>query len=366
MPRTVITNVCVFDGTDRSSPKRVVLQDGVISAIAQSTTSPAAEDGDVTIDGAGCTLLPGLIDAHIHAHTVAALQRYLDFGLTTVLDMGAEGDVNPLRAASNLTANGLPTYRSAGTITAAPGSRHGRMIPESELVSSPDQAPAAVSSRFAAGSDYLKVIADLPGFDQPTLDALAAEARRAGKMCVAHAASYASYERALHAGVDVIAHVPLDRPLDDVVVEALKTSGTVVVPTLEMMTHLANGMAKDNPKINPGMGPQNLSKLHAAGIPICAGTDSNYLPPPMMRPFGETFAEELRLLVHAGMSPAEALVAATSRPAKVFGFEDRGAVAEGLRADLLLVEGDPVADISAVKNVRAVWVAGRQVRPHPL
>jgi imidazolonepropionase-like amidohydrolase len=104
---------------------------------------------------------------------------------------------------------------------------------------------------------------------------------------------------------------------------------------------------------------RGVGVLHAAGIPILAGTDANATPGVPYQPaFGASLHEELALLVDAGLSTAAALRAATSLPAKHFGLSDRGAVEPGLRADLVLVDGDPLADITATRAIRRVWLAG--------
>lgn len=105
---------------------------------------------------------------------------------------------------------------------------------------------------------------------------------------------------------------------------------------------------------------------HAAGVPILAGTDANTTPGVPYQPaFDASPHDELALLVDAGLSTAAALRAATSLPAKHFGLSDRGAVRPGLRADLVLLDGDPVADISATRAIRRVWLAGTEVRRAP-
>lgn len=96
---------------------------------------------------------------------------------------------------------------------------------------------------------------------------------------------------------------------------------------------------------------------------IVAGTDANADPAtPARVPHGESLHGELALLVRAGLSPADALRAATSVPAAFLRMSDRGAVMSGMRADLLWVDGDPTVDIAATRNIRGVWIAGRRVR----
>jgi imidazolonepropionase-like amidohydrolase len=116
----------------------------------------------------------------------------------------------------------------------------------------------------------------------------------------------------------------------------------------------------------------SVSALHQAGIPVLAGTDTNYPDPQLdgtllsaYTGHGITLHHELALLVRAGLSAAEALAAATSVPARLFGLTDRGRIAPGLRADLLLVDGDPCAEITDTRNIVAVWRSGTRLLREP-
>ncbi len=108
---------------------------------------------------------------------------------------------------------------------------------------------------------------------------------------------------------------------------------------------------------------RTVSALHRAGITILAGTDAYQgSAAPASIQHGEAFHDELELLVEAGLTPIEALRAATFIPAAYFGFTDRGVITAGRRADLLLIEGDPTQNIATTRAIRNVWVAGVQVR----
>jgi hypothetical protein len=118
---------------------------------------------------------------------------------------------------------------------------------------------------------------------------------------------------------------------------------------------------------------RSVTALHQAGIQVLAGTDANYPGPEgagnaILNAYaghGIALHHELELLVRAGLSPAAALAAATSVPAQVFGLADRGRIARGLRADLLLVDGDPYADITATRNIAAIWRNGARLHRQP-
>jgi imidazolonepropionase-like amidohydrolase len=135
-----------------------------------------------------------------------------------------------------------------------------------------------------------------------------------------------------------------------------------VVPTLAMMEAIVNNLAP--PDADYAYSRASVAALHQAGVPILAGTDANDSPgTPSRVPHGDSLHHELELLVDAGLSPRDALRAATSRPARSFGLPDRGAIEPGLRADLVLIEGDPLRDIRATRSIRRIWCGGYEVQP---
>jgi imidazolonepropionase-like amidohydrolase len=362
---TVIRGVRVFDGTGLSDSTCVRIDGGQISAIGRDLDVGGAR----VVDGAGGTLLPGFIDAHVHLHGADNLEQLARAGVTTALDMACwpPGLVGELR-----NRRGVTDIRSAGIPATAPGSTHSKMPgrPDAALVTGPAEAEGFARDRLAEGSAYIKVIADVPGPDQATLDAIVAATHRHGKLVVAHAAALVPYQMALAAKADVITHVPLDAVLDDVTIAGLVQSRGVAVPTLTMMEAVARrffgrgaDVAQDDAPTPAGPGYHNAQRsvglLHRAGVPILAGTDANAaVGVPANIGHGASLHRELELLVQAGLSPAEAIAAATLLPARHFRVSDRGAVRAGLRADLVLVDGDPIAAITDSRRVRRVWCAG--------
>jgi len=118
------------------------------------------------------------------------------------------------------------------------------------------------------------------------------------------------------------------------------------------------------PPVEFGHARGSVRAAHAAGVTILAGTDANNERGAPYRPVhGVALHDELALLVDAGLSPAEALRSATASPAEIFGLRDRGVIGAGRRADLVLVDGDPTADIGAVRRIREVWIGGVSVGP---
>ena len=375
--RTAITNVRVFDGQGLTEPTTVVIEKGLISLDA---------DGADIVDGHGGVLLPGLIDAHIHLNTEHELQAMAQYGVTTGLDMATW----PPSKLENLRKfAGVTDFRSPGVPATSPGSLHSIMlpIPKEELVSNPEDGVRFVQDRLAEGTDYVKMIVDIPGPDQATLNSIVAEAHKHGKLVVAHASAFDTFGMAQDAGADIITHAPRDKILDDEACSRMATENRIAVPTLAMMEAVTKPMSwsfflrmltrpmmllaivRAKQKAPQGTGRQtyenardSVTALHRAGVPILAGTDAHEEPTsPFSVRHGESLHHELELLVEAGLSSVDALRAATSLPARYFELTERGVVQEGKRADLVLLSADPVSDIRATRSIQKVWCAGVEV-----
>ena len=320
-----------------------------------------ADGGDALDLETGGYLIPGLIDCHVHIEGLDTLETLAHSGVTTALDMG-----NPMSLLAPLRGHpGAADLRAAGIVSTSPTSAHAqRMHGEPEvLVASAADADAWVAARVDEGADYIKVVIDLPGFDQATVDALVAAAHARGRKVVAHAARLDAVTMAQAAGVDILTHAPLDRPIDAAQAAALVAAGAIISPTLVMMEGMVVGLTRMGvPGLTYEPARTSVATLLAAGMPILAGTDANVAPfAPSTPAFGESLHHELELLVDAGLSPAQALDAATTVPAACFDLADRGRILPGLRADLVLLDADPLADISATRAIRGVWVAGQRI-----
>ena len=346
--RIALTDVRVFDGTSLR-PGTVVIEDGRIG------TDPAGAD---VVDCGGAVLVPGFIDAHVHLHGPESLTTLADHGVTTALDMACW----PAERLAELRRTGGPTdFRSAGLPAIGPAGPHSRIpgMPDGAVLRSPERAADFVAARLAEGVDYLKVVLEAPGAGGPdpvAVEALVTAAHDRGMTVVAHAATPGAYALAIDVGADVITHVPLGMPLAADHVARMAGRGQVAVPTLTMMEGAAAGRGVPEAF---AAAVHNVRSLARAGVLVLAGTDANTQPgTPAQVPHGESLHHELELLVAAGLSPAEALRAATEAPARAFGLDDRGAIRPGLRADLVLLDGDPLQDITATRRISRVWCAG--------
>lgn len=354
MGKIALNNVRVFDGERLLEPATVVIDGDRIG------DDPA---GAQTRDADDAVLLPGFIDCHIHLTDEATLTTLARQGVTTALDMGTE---SAELVASLRGRPGVTDVRSSGASATSPASAHAkRMGRAAGLVADPHEAKAYVARRVADGVDYIKIIVDPPGFDEPTVRALVEAAHAHGLRTIAHAATRDAVLLAQAAGVDVLTHAPIDRPLEDDAVRRTATSGAVVVPTLTMMEAIVqrlNGIAP----VSYEVARSAVGAWHRAGVTILAGTDANQAASaPASPPYGTSLHRELELLVEAGLTTLDAVRSTTVLAAGYFGLTDRGVIAPGKRADLVLIDGDPLQDITAIGNVAAVWCGGVPVDGAP-
>ncbi|MFG3016193.1 amidohydrolase family protein [Streptomyces cinerochromogenes] len=382
--RTRIRGARVFDGEHIRGITDVVVEDEIIAAIG----TEAGGRADVEIDGRGGTLLPGLIDAHTHVFD-GSLAEALRYGVTTEIDMFCLP--RPMARHRRLAADrdDVADLRSAGTIATAPGGHPTQLIAaltgtvldpsdvtEIDTITDPAQAPAFVKARIAEGSDFLKIVIDdgtvhgtnLPAVTLGAAAALTAAAHDSGLRVVAHAITASEVAIALDAGVDGLAHVWADVAPEDPesrrLARRVREQGVFVVTTLAYFEAIDNQQPDTATGcVHPGHYANAvgaLRELYRAGVPLLSGTDAT----PFAPAHGAGLHRELALLTGAGgLRAEEALVAATSAVAGRFGLCDRGRIAPGLRADLILVNGDPTRDVSALDNVTAVWRRGvRQTR----
>ncbi|MEW9555271.1 amidohydrolase family protein [Nonomuraea sp. NPDC050783] len=351
----------VFDGMRLGEPRTVVIDGALIG------DDP---EGAEEIDAAGAALLPGLIDAHVHLHGPEDLATLAAWGVTTGLDMACwpAERVTALRRAA-----GVADFRTAGLPAIGPGGHHARMpaMPPEAVILTAADARRHVEARVAEGADYIKGVAEAPGEGGPPADALRAlveAARGHGLKTVVHAATPGAYTVAVESGAEFVTHTPITGGIGAHALAAMRSAGQRSIPTITMTEALLTALLTSTPP--PGRAGRleevlaDVGRLHRAGVEILAGTDANAEPSaPLPVPHGESLHHEFELMARAGMTPVEILRSATVLPAHAFGLPDRGAVRPGMRADLLLVDGDPTRDITATRAIRAVWCAGHPVTP---
>ena len=387
----LIEGARVFDGERDLGIADVLVQDGRIAAVGADVAAPA---GAARIDGRGHTLLPGLVDAHVHAWGDA--QRDMArFGITAGLDMHGDAVRLPAlrHARESVGDSGQADLWAAGFAITAPGghgTQYGFAVP---TVDASTDIDAFIDARIDEEADFIKLIVEdlgaygmaqrLPTLSARQVSAVVAATHARERLAVAHVATLADARMVVDSGVDGLVHVFTDAVADDALVEALRARDAFVVPTLSVVASVAGSgegkaLAQDRrlqPLLTPeqtgtlerDFGPahparlehaiESVRRMHAAGIAILAGSDA----PNPGTAHGASLHHELELLVRAGLAPAQALAAATSLPARRYGLAERGRIAPGMRADLVLVAGNPLDDIRATRAIEAVWKNGHRV-----
>lgn len=377
-----IRSVRVIDGTGQVFDNATVLvREGRIAGVGPSRHTPLPR-GTRTIDGRGMTMLPGLIDCHVHlclggepdviriveedspSLTLLKAAQYakhtLEAGITTVRDVGSrDHSIFALKRAIDRGIVPGPRIVGAGLAICMIGG-HARFI--GREVAGADQVRAIARKQLMAGADVIKVIASggvltegtSPEEAQMTSDELAAAvevARQAGKKVAAHAHGSAGMKNAIQAGVHSIEHATL---LSDETTELMKRHGVYMVPTLSALATTAAcrrgcgipDSALDKAKAMTKRHQQSFKSALRNRLLIAMGTDAG-------TPFnfhGEN-AQELERMVALGMSPMEAILASTSAAARLIGMQDSvGTIQRGRFADLILLNADPLKNIARLRD----------------
>jgi imidazolonepropionase-like amidohydrolase len=422
---TVIRGARVIDGTGAPPRDDVTLVvDGDHFSIVGAGLRVKMPDGTKVVDYTGKTIIPGLVSDHGHIglvdgtksgqpalynrdNALRQLRQWRAYGVTTVTSLGLNNaDVfYPLRIDLHAgKAEGADLFGADHGIGVPNGAPPAKMMQagtnQLDRPATPDEARAAVDAAAARGTDLIKVWVDdfngsLPVKMKPEIwRAVIAEAHAKHLRVAAHIYYLADARQLVDDGVDILAHGVRDKPVDQGFIDAVKQHGTWYVATLDLneaafiyarhpawmdqpffahavqpalATQFADGAWRDKVQ-NDGSTPvneaalktneQNLKALYDAGVRIGFGTDAGATP---LRIPGFAEHRELALMVDAGLTPLQSIQVATQRAAELLGLEDRGVIANGKRADFIVLDGDPSRDIEATTHIRAVWQRGVQV-----
>ncbi len=392
MERTILAGAALIDGTGAPpvTGRSVVVEQGRIAAVVADAAAPSG----TTLRLDGLTLLPGLINCHVHlclggeADPAAAMlkeppastvikavlraRQTVEAGVTTARDLGGR-DYAELSVRDAVRAGLIPGPRllCAGRGICITGGHGWHMF--GRECDGPDEARKGVREQIKAGADVIKLFATggvmTPGVDpssaQLTLDEVRAaieEAGRAGRRTAAHAQGADGITNCLEGGITTIEHGVF---LTETHCRRMARDGVALVPTLIAPEAIASGgVAAGIPEFavrkSLAIRDRHVESFQLAmrlGVPIAAGTDAGT----PLNGHG-TMVPELELMVKAGMAPLAAIHAATATAARVLGLEqETGRVAPGLAADLLAVAGGPAERIQALDEVRLVMVQGRVV-----
>ncbi|KAF3059198.1 hypothetical protein GL218_04333 [Daldinia childiae] len=408
-PALLIKDVRIFDGEREIPSGSVLVENGLVKQVAEGSLT-APDSATIVVSKKGHTLLPGLIDGHIHADVDdegSTLRQFLKFGFTTVCDMHQEAEnIGKLReqAAKDSDSADYKTASQAATVSGgwptpailahdSSDETKARIAAWPNIKSKVD-VDAFIQDRLNDKVDYIKLIhEDGNGLSmKPTLipvelqKAIVEATHKNGLLAVAHALSLKGTIEMLQAGVNGMVHTFFDRPPTKEVIDAYLLNNAYCSPTLVTIASLTSEGLKEqqkycqDPRAHKHLSDQSKKNLHrcmalsdsaakvayayqsvrelkAAGIDIVLGSDS--AGPAHGTAFGLTAHQELAVLVkECGFTPKEALSAGTALVAKRLRLNDRGRIAKGLRADLVLVEGNPLEDIDHTLNIRGVWKKG--------
>ena len=377
-----IHHVRLIDGHGFAMERATVIVQGRTICAAGPSRHVSIPRGATRIDGRGLTVLPGLIDCHVHLclgaepDVVQAIEREtptetlikstqlarqtLEAGITTVRDVGSrDHSIFALKQAIDTGLTPGPRIVGAGLAICMIGG-HARFI--GQEVEGVEQVREVVRAQIAAGAEVIKVIASggvlTPGTSpeqaQMTIAELQAavdEAKRAGRKVAAHAHGSAGMKNAIRAGVHSIEHATL---MDEEAAGLMDQHGVYMVPTLSALATTAAcrrgcgipDSALDKAKAMTKRHQASFKQAHRRGLLIAMGTDAG-------TPFnyhGDN-AQELERMVALGMSPMETLIASTSSAARLIGIEDKvGTIERGKEADMILIDGNPLRKIELLRD----------------
>jgi imidazolonepropionase-like amidohydrolase len=391
---TVLTHATVIDGTG-AVPRQditVVMEGGRIRELGPAS-SIAAPFGAAVVDLTGKFIVPGIINAHGHvgANPEPQLRQYAAYGVTTTTSMATDPD-EVVRLKEEQKRGNL---HGARVLTV----KYGFMPPDPQVVT-PDEARAKVDEIVAGGGDFIKVWIDGQGGKRAKLSrefcaAVMDQARKHGKITMAHVYELADAKMIVDEGVNILVHNVRDQEMDDDFIATLKRRNVSVISTLMREEALfAYGEAPgwiDDPFFRKGLSAErlailktrkreeqagdpalalnkrafeidkiNLRKLSDAGVRIALGTDSGGDP---SRFFIQGFFEhrQMELMVQAGLTPMQVIQAFSKGASEVLGIDQEfGTLAKGKAADLLVLEKNPLDNIANMRAIEAVYLGGRK------
>ena len=381
-----LTGAKLIDGTGRApiADAVVIVRDGRIATVGPRATTPVPR-GVRALDVAGAVIAPGLWDMHAHAAQIEWLPAYLGAGVTTIRDMGGETPFLTAMRDTVRAGTGLgPRVLLAGLVDGdAPGG-FGAVV-----AGTAEQGRAIVDRYKQAGFDQMKLYSLL----QPdVVSAITARAHELGMSVTGHVPTSLGLTKAVEAGMDQVAHLPINgdpqSPQNRATIGLLAKRKVVFDPTLPWNELLGHAPETTLESFEPGFAhappallanyrsvkndtdaatakrrvrdSQTMVKaLFDAGVPIVAGTDGA-LP-------GYSLLRSIEMYVEAGMTPMQAIESATRVPAESMGLsKDTGTIEAGKRADMIVLNADPLANISNIRTLRWVIANGRVMEPAKL
>jgi len=397
----------LFDGTgsDPIQDARLLVDEGRITAAGPAEDLAVPDDADHR-SYSDRTVIPGLIDAHLHlmgtrsmdpfdwmktpptqgaARATADLRSLLEAGFTTVRDVGSATGIGLREAVDESAIPGPRIYTSGKSVSQTAGHGDAHYLPHqwvaetddrgiSTLADGPAECRKEARKRIREGADLIKIMTtggvlsekdrpDQSQFTDEEIQAFVEEAHRVGIPVASHAQGAPGILNALENGVDTIEH---GFWITDEVIEAFHETGATFVPTLAIMHRICEhgdehgvpeyGLEKAREARDAHF--ESVGKAHEAGVPIAVGTD--FLGPELV-PHGENALEATLLVDEIGMDPIAAIRAGTGVAARTLPDDDVGSLEPGNYADFLVFEADPLSDVTALEDPEQVYKGGEPV-----
>lgn len=355
---TVIKDVNLFDGERYREHVNIFFQDGLISEIDSGDIKTTK--ASLVLQGTGKTIIPPLLNAHVHLWQEENLKEALRSGVFGLFDMhNTDEAAGYLRKFRDST--GYSYFYSSGpgaTVPGGHGTEYGIKVPTIDSSTSPRQF---VEDRIKNNCDYIKILRE-PLMKTITFEQtreVIATAHEHSKLCFAHISRLGDAMKLAGQGIDGFEHIWNDEKINDAQLDSLKRNGVFIVPTLlvikkwtESMGYYKISFLKFDEVL------KELNKAYAAGIPILAGTDA----PNFSLNYGDALFDELKLLSEAGLTNIDVLKAATTNVSRLYKVKEFGVVAVHSPASFILIDGNPVTNINDISKIDKIWQNGHVIR----
>ena len=354
----LIEDIKLFDGYELKERVDLLIEEGIIQRIGEIK----AESKDlVIISGRGKTIVPGMVNCHVHAWLPYHLKNAMQAGVFAVLDMHTS--VHPDSLNRYKLEDGYARFFSTGyaaTVPGGHGTQYGFEVPTIGADRSPSQF---VQESVARGSDYIKIIYEpqKPTLSIDQINEIVKTSKNEGLLSVAHISSRGGAKDLIDTGMDGFVHMWKDAPASQSFLDSISARGMFVVPTVSVMEGIIEYYRQNRIRVpfsQLEMLLDEVMRLHQSGIRLLAGTD----PPNVGLDYGSSLHNELRLYVQAGLSPLAALKTATSSPNEIFSLGDIGVIREGQLANFNLIDGDPLLRMEEISQIESIWAGGKKIK----
>lgn len=368
----LIKNVGLFDGTEDKGIVDIAIRNDSILHISPHIKDISSKE---TIDGTGKYIIPGLINSHVHLWSKTDLKAALQAGVFAVIDLhsseGPDPEFRKLRDSSNYT-----DYYSSGYAATVPKGHPTQIFPIETINDSVSPAQF-VEHRINKGADLIKIISgtlkpgslwySMPALNYDQINAIIQAAKSRNKMSVVHLSQIDEAAKIASMGVDGFAHMwSYNDTATDEQLKLLKAKNIFIIPTALIQKRAWEAVRKNPADKNEFKGSlsdmpvvyKEIKRLQEGGITIVAGTD----PPSYGINYTDDLLAELDIYSQAGLSNKEVLKTATGNPAAVFPFlNGSGMIKEGAHANFILLNSNPLINLSALRDIDGVWKKGIKV-----